>query len=201
MARKPTKEDFENGTHRINEIGRRLGSLFGNRDISKLETPGLGNFFGGLGHLIDQLQALSVEAEKAGGEITKNGEFDIGSDKRIRGVYGFTVKTALGEKGAKVESFGNIHKDEKSGRVIVEEIREPMTDIFDEPDYILVVAEVPGIRLEDVQLDLHEDIVILSADREATKYRKEILLPTAFSTDKMSYACRNGILEIRFTKH
>lgn len=200
MARKPTKEEFEEGKHRVDEIGRRLGSLFGKGDITKVETSGLGHFFAGLGSLIDQLKELSDEAEKAGGEIAKNGEFGIGPEKRIRGVYGFSVKTVMGEKGPKLEPFGNIHKDEKSGRVVVEEIREPMTDIFDEPDYILVVVEVPGITQEDVRLELHEDIVILGAERAETKYRKEILLPAAFSMNKMSYACRNGILEIRFAK-
>lgn len=79
-------------------------------------------------------------------------------------------------------------------------MRAPTPDIFDEPDCVLVVVEVPGISQEDVRLELHEDIVILGAERGETKYRKEIFLPAAFSVDKMSYACNNGILEIRFAK-
>ena len=49
--------------------------------------------------------------------------------------------------------------------------------------------------------NLYDDIVTFNAERGATKYRKEVLLPSAFSADKMTYACHNGILEIRFSKH
>lgn len=202
MTRKPTKDKFEKGKDQLDEIRRRLGGLFGQGTATEVETSRLGLFLGGLGNLIDQVKKLSEEAERAGSEINKAGEFGVGTDKRIRGVYGFSVRTATGEgeKGSSMESFGNIHKDEKSGRVVVEEIREPMTDVFDEADDIVVVAEVPGIMHEDVRLELHEDIVTFSAERGATKYRKEILLPAAFSADKMNYACHNGILEIRFSK-
>ncbi|MDP1557465.1 MAG: Hsp20/alpha crystallin family protein [Nitrosomonas sp.] len=200
MTQKPTKDKFEKGKDQLDEIRRRLGGLFGQGTATEVETSGPGLFLGGLGNLIDQVKKLSEEAERAGGEINKAGEFGAGTDKRIRGVYGFSVRTATGEKGPDMKPFGNIHKDEKSGRVVVEEIREPMTDVFDEADDIVVVAEVPGIMHEDVRLELHEDIVTFSAERGVTKYRKEILLPAAFSADKMNYACHNGILEIRFSK-
>jgi HSP20 family protein len=191
MSRKPTKEEFEEGKDRLDEISRRLGSLFGQEGKATTET---GALLGGLSKLIVQVQAL-VEA---GGELNKSGEF---GDNRVRGVYGFSVKTATGEKGPSMEPFGNIHKDEKTGRVVVEEIREPMIDVFDETNEVVVVAEVPGIKHKDVRLELHEDIVTFSAERGATKYRKEVLLPAAFSEEKMNYACHNGILEIRFSKH
>ena len=82
----------------------------------------------------------------------------------------------------------------------VQEIREPMVDVFDEPDHLLIVAEVPGIMQEDVQLELHEDILIFAAEKGDKKYRKEVLLPASFSSDKMSFSCRNGILEIKLIK-
>ena len=195
MARKPTKEEFEEGKERLEEIGHRLGNLFGQGGNAKSEA---GSLFGGLSKLLEQVQTLAEQADQAGGEINKSGEF---GDKRVRGVYGFTLKTATGEKGPSMESFGNIHKDKKTGQVVVGEIREPMTDIFDEANEIVVVAEMPGIKHEDVKLELHDDIVTFNAEQGATKYRKEVLLPSAFSADKMTYACHNGILEIRFSKH
>ncbi|OGA51926.1 MAG: heat-shock protein [Betaproteobacteria bacterium RIFCSPLOWO2_12_FULL_62_58] len=166
----------------------------------KPEPSRSGGFFAGLGTLIEQLGKLAEQAEQAGGVVTKTGEFNVGSDKRLKGVYGFSVKSGLGEKGIKVEPFGNIRRDEKGGRVEVHEIREPMVDVFDEPDHLLIVAEVPGIMQEDVQLELHEDILILAAKKGDKKYRKEVLLPASFSSDKMSFSCRNGILEIQLNK-
>lgn len=200
MAGKNRPEEFEEGKRRIEEIGSRLENLFGKPAPPKAKPSGLGGFLGGLGALIDQLGKLADHAEKAGGEMIKTGEFDVGSERGLRGMYGFTVRTGLGEKGIKVEPFGNIRKDKQSGRVEVKEIREPVTDLFDEPDRVLIVAEVPGVMQEDVRLELHDDVLELVAERGEKKYRKELLLPASFSPDKMSLMCRNGILEITLRK-
>ena len=197
MAGKKRSEEFAEGKRRLEEIGSKLGALFGK---SKPEPSGSGGFFAGLGTLIEQLGKLAEQAEQAGGVVTKTGEFNVGSDKRIKGVYGFSVKSGLGEKGVKVEPFGNIRRDEEGGKVEVQEIREPMVDVFDEPEHLLIVAEVPGIMQEDVRLELQDDILIFSAKKGDSKYRKELLLPASFSSDQMSFTCRNGILEIRLSK-
>ncbi len=197
MAGKKRSEEFAEGKHRLEEIRHRLGVLFGKPNS---EPSGVGGFLAGLGTLVDQLGKLAEQAEQAGGVVTKTGEFNVGSDKRVKGVYGFSVKSGLGEKGVKVEPFGNIRRDAEGGLVEVHEIREPMVDMFDEPDHLLIVAEIPGIMQEDVQLELHEDILILAAEKGDKKYRKEVLLPASFSSDKMSFSCRNGILEIQLIK-
>ncbi|MBI2833983.1 MAG: Hsp20/alpha crystallin family protein [Acidobacteria bacterium] len=193
-------EEFDEGKRRLEEIGRRLGNLFGKPGPAKRQQSGLGAFLGGLGGLIEQVSDLAEKAEQAGGEVTETGEFGVGSEKPVRAVYGFTVKVGLGEKGLKVEPFGNVRKDEHSGQVVVRPIREPMSDVFDEPDHILIVAEVPGIMQEDVRLELHEDILTLAAERGDTRYRKEVLLPRSVSPDKMSFSCRNGILNVKLPK-
>src|SRR3990172_11606422 len=173
MTGKKRSEEFAEGKHRLEEIGHRLGALFGKPSP---EPSGSGGFLAGLGSLIDQLGKLAEQTEQAGGELTKTGELKAGSDKRIKAVYGFSVKSGLGEKGIKVEPFGNIRRDEAGGRVEVHEIREPMVDVFDEPEHLLIVAEVPGIVQEDVQLELHEDVLTLAAGKGDKKYRKEVLL-------------------------
>lgn len=197
MAGKKRSEEFAEGKHRLEEIGHRLGDLFGKPSP---EASGGGGFLAGLGTLIDQCGKLAEQAEKAGGELTKSGEFKVSSDKRIKGVYGFSVKSGLGDKGVKVEPFGNIRRDEERGQVEVQEIREPMVDVFDEAEHVLIVAEVPGIMQADVQLELHEDILVLVAEKGDKKYRKEVLLPASFSSNQMSFSCRNGILEIQLIK-
>ena len=82
----------------------------------------------------------------------------------------------------------------------MQQIREPMVDLFDEPDHLLIIAEVPGIMQEDMRLELQDDILIFSAEKGDSKYRKELLLPDSFSSGQMSFTCRNGILEIRLNK-
>lgn len=196
MVDKKRSDKFSEGKERLDEIGQRLGALFGK---PKSEPPASG-LFAGLGNLIDQLGKLAEQAEQAGGVVTRAGEFELGSDKGVKGVYGFSVKSGLGEKGVKVEPFGNIRRDEEGKLVAVQEIREPMVDVFDEPGRLLVVAEVPGIEEEDVQLEIHDDILLISTEKGEHKYRKEVLLPGSFSADKLIFHCRNGILEIQLTK-
>lgn len=156
---------------------------------------GLGGILKGLEGLVGKLGEL---AEK-GQEISRKGEIK-GLGKEVKGIYGFTVKVGLGEEKARVEPFGNIFSDEKSGQSIVQEIREPMVDVFEEDDHTLVVAEMPGISTEDVQLDLKDDLLTIYAERGDKKYRKEVLLPGSFSKEKMSFVCNNGILEIKCLK-
>ena len=75
-----------------------------------------------------------------------------------------------------------------------------MVDVFEEPGHVLVVAEMPGIGEEDLQLELNDDILTIAAERGAKKYRKEVLLPASFTADRMTRSCRNGVLEIRLAK-
>lgn len=196
MVDKKRSNEFAQGKERLDEIGRRLGAAFGKPTSGSLG----GGLFAGLGAVIEQLGTLVEQAEQAGGVVTKSGEFKVGSDQRAKGVYGFSVRTGLGEKGVKVEPFGNIRRDEAGKLVAVHEVREPMVDVFDEPGRLLIVAEVPGIEEEDVQLEIHDDILLISTEKGAPRYRKEVLLPASFSSDKLSFQCRNGILEIQLAK-
>ena len=69
---------------------------------------GFGGIFKGLADLVEKLGDL---AEK-GGELSRTGE--IGAEG-AKGVYGFSVKVGLGGEGVKVQPFGNIAKDKKTG--------------------------------------------------------------------------------------
>jgi HSP20 family protein len=157
----------------------------------------LGGFLGGLTNLIEKLGDL---AEK-GKEINDLQEF--GDQAGIKGVYGFTIRTGIGGErsgGVKVEPFGNVRKDERTGKATVQEVIEPLVDVFEESDHVLVVAELPGVSPEDVSVELNDDILIIAAARGAKKYHKEVLLPESFSDTKMSQQCRNGVLEIKLAR-
>lgn len=196
MIDRKRTDEFSQGKERLDEIGRRLGEAFGK---TKSEPSG-GGFFGGMGKLIEQLAKLAQEAEQSGGSLSKTGEFKVGSDQHSKGVYGFSIKTGLGDKGPRVEPFGNIRKDEEGKLVAVHEIREPMVDLFDEPTRLLIVAEVPGLEEKNVHLELQDDILVISTEKGDPNYRKELLLPASYSPDKMSFQCRNGVLEIVLKK-
>ena len=155
---------------------------------------GLGGLFKGIGKLVDLADAI----KEAGGEVKKEGEIDLSHLKKgMKGVFGFTVKTMAGGE-SKVEPFGNIKKSPKGP--IVEEEREPIVDVFDEKDHILVVSELPGIAEEDVKTEIKEDILTISAEKGARKYKKEVLLPSKVEAEPISSTYKNGILEIKLKK-
>jgi len=154
---------------------------------------GVGGILGGLADLVEKLGELAEKGE----ELSRSGEFQLGKDEKLKGVYGFSIKTALGGEGIKVEPFGNIRRDEKSGRTVVVESREPVVDIFEEKDHTLIVAEMPGVSAENIHLDVKDDLLTINAARGDKKYRKEVLLPRNFPREKMSISCNNGIIEIR----
>ena len=157
---------------------------------------GLGGILKGLGDIVEKLNELG----ETGRQMSQTGEIR-GSGKDVKGIYGFTVKVGLGEDDKpRVEPFGNIRKDAKSGRTVVQEVREPVVDVFEEPDHVLVVAEMPGVSADNVKLAVEDDLLTISAERGDKKYRKEVLLPAGFAREKMQVSCNNGVVEIKCAK-
>jgi len=158
-------------------------------------SSGLGGVFSGLSELMEKLNKLAESGE----ELRHTGEIG-GTGKGAKGIYGFTVKVGLGDQGPRVEPFGNIRQDKKTGEAVVQEIREPVVDLFEEKDCLLIVAEMPGIGVKDVQLEVKDDVLTISAAKGEKKYRKEVLLPGSYPREKMRLTCNNGVLEIKCAK-
>jgi len=153
----------------------------------------LGGIFKGIENI---LQMASKLAESGEGTM-KTGEFTIpGLGDKARGIFGFSIKT-LGQDQVKVEPFGNIR--ETQAGPVVEEVREPIVDVFDEGDQIRVLAEMPGVEEADIQYEVKGDILTLSTEDDR-KYHKEVLLPAPVKEEDAKVSYKNGILELRFTK-
>lgn len=165
----------------------------GKKQDSEFDLLGLGGLFKGIEKLVD----LAVKLDEKGG-INKEGQFNLDHIKKgMKGVYGFTINTA-GGGSPKVETFGNIRKTPEGP--IVDEEREPLTDIFDEEKEIVVIAEMPGIEETDLKIDLKEDILEISATGKYRTYRKEMLLPVKMEISNLQHKFTNGILEIKISK-
>lgn len=153
----------------------------------------LGGIVKGLGDFVGLVEKMEREGRS---EVRREGEIG-GLGPRARGIYGFTVRTGLGEKPV-VETFGNI-KGTKAGPK-VQEVREPIADVFDEKDHLLVVVELPGVKTSEIGISVRGDILILRTEIGERKYFKEILLPRKVSEETKKVSYKNGILEIRFGK-
>ena len=160
--------------------------------LGKLSFGGL---FKGLGNLIELAGKLAEEGEA----LKKEGEFTFKtpSGKQGHGVFGVSVRTLEGGKSV-FETFGNIKKTPKGP--VVEEVREPLVDVFDEKGYVRLIAELPGVSEEHLDLDVKGDILSLKAEGKERKYAKEILLPAPVKKETLQKNFRNGILEIKLQK-
>jgi len=113
-------------------------------------------------------------------------------------VYGFSY--SIGPDGKPVfREFGNVRPG-IAGRPVVSDKREPLVDIMEEDDEIVIIAELPGVNKEDIELEMREDSIYIKAERKDRKYEtvKSIPVPVDPKTSKASF--NNGILEVRVKK-
>ncbi len=158
--------------------------------IGKISLAGL---FQGIGSIIDLVSKMEEEGK---GEVNREEEFTSPSG-RVKAVYGFSVKTGRGGKPT-VEPFGNVKKTAKGP--VVEEERQPLVDVFDEKDHVLVIIELPGIEKEHISTKVNGDILTLSAAHGGRKYYKEVVLPEDVDAGTLQSKYKNGVLEIRMSK-
>jgi len=154
---------------------------------------GFGSIFRGLGDFVD----LLGNVVETGEPLQQSSEFQVkGLGDQARGVYGLSVRTSVGGV-PKVERFGNIRATEEGPEVV--DTREPLVDVFDEGQEIVVVAELPGVGEDEIDVQVRDDILSLETTG-AHRFAKEILLPGAVDAASVQQAYKNGILELRLAK-
>jgi HSP20 family protein len=153
---------------------------------------GFGGLFKGISNLLDLVGNLA----EAGDNMNRTGEVKFGDGEKMQGVYGFSIRTGLGGM-PKVESFGNIR--ESDAGPVVADTREPIVDVFDEGEQMLVVAELPGVAKKEIKVEVNGDVLALSTTG-ARKYAKEVLLPAAAQDAEPALSYNNGVLEVRLAK-
>ena len=77
--------------------------------------------------------------------------------------------------------------------------REVVADIFDESDYLKVIAELPGVDEKDIKAEVRDNLLILSAQATGREYYKEIELPCLVKNE-LNLTYKNGILVVRIKK-
>lgn len=153
---------------------------------------GLGELFKGIGNLVDLVSEMSQQGQT---EIHRTGE--ITGLGKAKGIYGFSIRTGIGGAPT-VEQFGNIRRTPEGP--IIEETREPIVDVFDEGDKVLVVAELPGVSEATIRCQAEGDVLTLAAEGKDRKYAKEVLLPSPVEAAPVRQAFQNGIFEVEFKK-
>jgi HSP20 family molecular chaperone IbpA len=77
---------------------------------------------------------------------------------------------------------------------------EPLIDVLEEKDEVIVVAEFAGFNGESMRIHVRNQRLTLSAEALDRKYYKSLNLPTGVIPNSIRTAYKNGVLEIRLKK-
>jgi len=110
-------------------------------------------------------------------------------------VYGYSV--TIGPDGKPVvREFGNVKSGENRPWKAIQDKREPLVDVVSSGKDVRVIAEMPGVKKEDINVTVNERSVVISVDREDRGYYKELELPGVVDPKGAKSAYNNGILEV-----
>ena len=112
-------------------------------------------------------------------------------------VYGFSM--SVGPDGKPViREFGNLEPSAK-GPMLKEE-REPLVDVMQEGNDVLVVTELPGVEKNEISLESTDRTLKISVGSPKRRYLKEMELPHLVDPRTARATYKNGVLEVKFHK-
>lgn len=92
----------------------------------------------------------------------------------------------------------------------------PALDVYDEKDSLLVKVELPGMKKEDIQINLQNGVLTVSGERKHEfekkegetfrseryfgKFQRSVTLPTQVAPDGIKASYKDGVLAIRLPK-
>ena len=90
----------------------------------------------------------------------------------------------------------------------------PAVNVYQDKDQFIVVAELPGLKKEEIEISLHDDTLTISGERKREgsseqvllterfygKYQRSLTLPTAVDPDKVKASYRDGLLQVVLPK-
>lgn len=118
-------------------------------------------------------------------------------------IYGYSI-TIGPDKKPVIREFGNLRPTRPTRpwepSLELREEREPLVDVFEEEKEVKVVAELPGIDRNDIELHATENSLTISVDTEERRYFKELELPVEVEPSSAKSSYRNGVLEVTLAK-
>lgn len=169
------------------------------------------NIFGlkiDLGKLLSSPEEVKGHLEQLREKLKQTGGKETLTDEEWRGSH-FTVSGSIKTRGILGEREYHVGTGVRPGgqrrppkAPEPPEVVEPPVDVFVEPQEVIVVAEVPGVELSDLEVTIRGNKFLSLATTPAARrgYRKDIALNVEVDPDTIQTTCRNGILEVRLQR-
>jgi len=78
--------------------------------------------------------------------------------------------------------------------------REPLVDVIEDKNVVRVIAELPGVEKEEIELRATESTLVISVNNKERRYYKELELPCRVDPSKAKSSYKNGVLEVELWK-
>lgn len=75
---------------------------------------------------------------------------------------------------------------------------ETHVDVYEEEDTVRIVADLPGIPKDNIDLSCDGEILSIHAESESREYDERIRLPTRVDEHSANATYNNGVLEVVF---
>ena len=100
------------------------------------------------------------------------------------------------------QAFGSPAERDKARRryVQISEEDEPLVDLFVDEANVVIVAELPGVDKESIEVEAVEDKLTISVDSPRNKLHRELPLPARVDPNSSIASYRNGVLEVRLKR-
>ncbi|MHA2428235.1 MAG: archaeal heat shock protein Hsp20 [Candidatus Hermodarchaeia archaeon] len=155
----------------------------------------------------DALQSMFEELMKMFSDIDPEDLFGTDSQEQIEEileqfqknpmVWGFSA--SLGPDGKiQLNPFGNLNPE--GPPPVVSDTREPLIDVMEQDEDIILIAELPGIKEKDLDIAVSDYTVTIQVNNPERKYAKTIDLPAPVQINSAKSNYNNGILEIKIKK-
>lgn len=192
------KEELESKVKAMEEKIKELEKSLGEEKESEYyEESFVGNFVNsfipGFGKIVKTLEKTSPEFRQRIAETDSEikHKLETGwSDKKPSINYGFSIRP-LGTKPTKASARQMPKKKVKEVKIESTEI-EPVFDVFEEENYIFVIAEIPDTSEEDIEIELEGNKLRISAGM----YNKVIVLPSEAEAIKEK-SFKNKVLQLK----
>lgn len=92
----------------------------------------------------------------------------------------------------------------------------PAVDILENRDELLLIADMPGLTIDGIHIDLDgetltlrgrrvdplpEGVRVLTGQRATYDYKRAFQLPEAIDRDRIAASYKDGVLEVRLPRH
>lgn len=115
------------------------------------------------------------------------------------------------------EEFSRFFEDFGNGQGFIEEGFTPAIDIRETDDAYIVEADVPGMKKEDVHIEVNDDVLTIKGERKSEheekrkdyhrierqsgSFRRTITIPGGFKYDAVDAKFEDGVLRVTLPKH